>query len=191
MTTIDARGLDCPKPVMMTREAALKGEAGITVLVDNSVAVENVTRFLRKSGYSVSHKEEGVFFRIDAEKTASPESTSGEGGGDCAFMITSDRIGACSDGLGEVLMKSWLGTVKSRSPLPKAVALMNDGVKLALPGSAADALREMEEAGVDILVCGTCTKHFGITDDITVGRISNMFEITEAVYGAHKPITVA
>jgi sulfur relay (sulfurtransferase) complex TusBCD TusD component (DsrE family) len=67
---------------------------------------------------------------------------------------------------------------------------MNNGVKLALPGPAADTLREMTDSGVELLVCGTCAKHFGITDEIAVGKISNMFEITEAVYGASKPITV-
>jgi hypothetical protein len=43
---------------------------------------------------------------------------------------------------------------------------------------------------VTVLVCGTCTKHFGITDDIAVGQISNMFEITETVFGASKPIVL-
>lgn len=197
MTTIDARGQDCPKPVMMTRDEVLKGCAELAVLVDNKVALENVTRFLENSGYSVERAEDGAFFRITAAKTqASPRNEPGSPkpvrtDGDYAFLITSDTIGAESDGLGELLMKSWLGTIKQRSPLPKAVALMNGGVRLALPGSAAEVLGEMEEAGVELLVCGTCTKHFGITDDIAVGKISNMFEITEAVYSTSKPITVS
>jgi hypothetical protein len=32
--------------------------------------------------------------------------------------------------------------------------------------------------------------HFGITENIRVGVISNMFEITEAVFGTSKPIVI-
>ncbi|MFR5880996.1 MAG: hypothetical protein ACLUEQ_09425 [Cloacibacillus evryensis] len=44
--------------------------------------------------------------------------------------------------------------------------------------------------GTKILICGTCTKHFGITEAITIGTISNMFEISEAVFGTDKPIVL-
>lgn len=199
MTTIDARGQDCPKPVMMTREAASADVPELTVLVDNAVAVENVTRFLDRAGYRVARFEEEGGFRLVAQIARPAQTSRGAvfeidaappSGASYAFLIASRHIGAESDGLGELLMKSWLGTIKSRDPLPSAIALMNDGVRLALPGPEADTLREMTERGVELLVCGTCAKHFGITDDIIVGKISNMFEITEAVYGASKPIMI-
>ncbi len=199
MTTIDARGQNCPKPVMMTREATEKGVLELTVLVDNAVAVENVTRFLDRAGYSVARFEEEGGFRLVAQSAQPTKTQEGAvfeidtdtpSGASYAFLITSRYIGAASDGLGEVLMKSWLGTIKSRDPLPSAIALMNDGVRLALRGPEAETLRELEDRGVELLVCGTCTKHFGITDEIVVGKISNMFEITEAVYGTSKPIMI-
>jgi selenium metabolism protein YedF len=185
---------------MMTREAVNKGVSDLTVLVDNTVAAENVTRFLDRAGYSVTRFEEGGVFRLEARAANSartesaaafePDTGAPDGRRDYAFLITSSTIGAESDGLGEVLMKAWLGTIKARDPLPTVIALMNNGVKLALPGPAADTLREMTDRGVELLVCGTCAKHFGVTDEIAVGKISNMFEITEAVYGASKPIIV-
>ena len=68
---------------------------------------------------------------------------------------------------------------------------MNEGVRMALKESSArDTLAALEAKGVRILVCGTCTKHFGITDQVTVGVISNMFEISEAIFGASKPIVL-
>ncbi|MDL2264601.1 sulfurtransferase-like selenium metabolism protein YedF [Synergistaceae bacterium OttesenSCG-928-I11] len=199
MTTIDARGQDCPRPVMMAREATERGVSELTVLVDNAVAASNVTRFLDRAGYSVARFEEGDDFRLVAQIARSTQAHTGAvfeidadppSDADYAFLISSRHIGAASDGLGEILMKSWLGTIKTHNPLPSVIALMNDGVKLALPGPEADTLRELEERGVELLVCGTCTKHFGITDEIAVGKISNMFEITEAVYGTSKPITI-
>jgi sulfur relay (sulfurtransferase) complex TusBCD TusD component (DsrE family) len=44
--------------------------------------------------------------------------------------------------------------------------------------------------GVEILVCGTCTNHFGITEKIGVGTISNMFDITEAMLGPSRVISI-
>lgn len=193
MKTIDGRGLECPKPVLLTKEAVDGGERELDVLVDNEVAVGNVTRFLENSGFTVTKKDESAgdskVYRLHGAggehvKTGAPAEVNR------TFLITSDTIGDASDGLGEVLMKGFLGTIKSHSQLPTVIALMNSAVKLALPGPTAETLSELASLGVKILVCGTCTKHFDITDKIAVGVISNMFEITEAVYGAAKPILV-
>lgn len=198
MNTIDARGLACPQPVMMTKAEVDRGAIQIAVLVDNAVAVANVTRFLESAGFEVDGTEgDGSEYCVVARRVGEPVATpapvtaaASNAGGSRAFLITSDTIGAESDGLGSLLMSAWLGTIKSSTPRPETIALMNRGVRLALPGGAADTLRELADAGVRVLVCGTCTKHFGITDDIAVGTVSNMFEITEAVYGADKPISV-
>lgn len=189
MYTIDARGLECPKPVLLTKEAVERGEDALSVAVDNTAAVGNVTRFLEGAGFSVTKHDEAGAFRLEAHRTETAAAAS-QSSDSYAFLITSDKIGDASDGLGELLMKGWLGTIKQRSPLPIAIALMNEGVKLALAGPTADTLKEMHDAGVKVLVCGTCAKHFGIENSIAVGVISNMFEITDTVYGTSKPITV-
>ena len=106
-------------------------------------------------------------------------------------MFTSDKIGAESGGLGDVLMKSCLGTLVQSEKAPSVIALMNSAVKMALSGSSChDYLCELRDRGTLILVCGTCTKHFGITEAVSVGVISNMFEITEAVFGTSKPVVI-
>ena len=74
---------------------------------------------------------------------------------------------------------------------PQLVALMNEGVKLALKNtSSCDHLSALRKKGTRILVCGTCTNHFGITADIGAGVISNMFEITEALLSADKILSL-
>ena len=55
MKTLDCRGLACPQPVMRTRDALEQGRPQeLLVLVDNAAASENVSRFLRRSGFEVS-----------------------------------------------------------------------------------------------------------------------------------------
>lgn len=189
MNIIDARGLDCPKPVMKAKEAVEKGEKAFAVWVDNEVAVSNVTRFLEGKGFSVKRGEKDDMM-LEALLT---------GGAACAearedsyaVLFTSDKLGAESDGLGDVLMKAYIGTLLQKEVPPTAVALMNEGVKMALvESSALDSLKGLAGKGVKILVCGTCAKHFNITEQVQVGVISNMFEITEAVFGAAKPIVL-
>ncbi len=63
MKEIDARGLSCPEPVMMTKAALESGEAELTVLVDNGAASENVSRLGRamKKDVAVERNAEGDF----------------------------------------------------------------------------------------------------------------------------------
>jgi len=69
---------------------------------------------------------------------------------------------------------------------------MNGSVSLAVEGtSTCETLKKLEEKGVPVLVCGTCTKHFGVTEKIGVGCISNMMEITDALLAAPKVLTIA
>ena len=57
MTKVDARGLSCPEPVVMLRNAMASGEDAYEIIVDNTVSRENVTRFAEHQGYSVSVSE--------------------------------------------------------------------------------------------------------------------------------------
>lgn len=68
MKTIDARGLSCPEPVILTRQAMLSGEAAYTVLVDNNTSKENVTRYAEHQGYSVQITEADGEFTLTLTK---------------------------------------------------------------------------------------------------------------------------
>lgn len=197
MKEINAIGLACPKPVMKTKEETDKGATEIRVRVDNEVAVSNVTRFLEGQGFSVKRQGSAPDITVEGIKTkagaehARPQTPETPKDGSWALLLLSDKIGGDSGGLGDVLMKAFLGTVAQSENPPRAVALMNDGVKMALRDkSTFDSLDELARKGVSLLICGTCTKHFGITDKIEIGVISNMFEITEAIFGTSKPIVL-
>ena len=201
MITVNAVGKACPEPVIMTRAAVEKGAVELEVLVDNTVAVSNVTRFLEGQGFRVQHRENGCEFKLTARRegaavsavsaTAATPVPRPQGGARLAVLIAGKTLGREDKELGEVLIKGFLGTLSKLETPPAVLALMNEGVKLALPdASTCDHLKDLERAGTKILVCGTCTNHFGVTERVGVGTVSNMFEILEAVTGADKVLSV-
>ena len=57
--TVDARGLSCPQPAILIRQALQKMDKGtIEVLVDSSTARENVSRLARNSGWNVTVEDQ-------------------------------------------------------------------------------------------------------------------------------------
>ncbi len=68
MTIVDARGLLCPEPVVLTQRAVKDGTQQLTVLVDAVAAKENVTRFAASRGYDVFVGEENGDFKLELVK---------------------------------------------------------------------------------------------------------------------------
>ena len=68
MTTIDARGLSCPEPVIMTRKAMIGSDNAYEILVDNVTAKENVTRYAEHQGYTVTVTEKSGEYTLTAKK---------------------------------------------------------------------------------------------------------------------------
>ena len=65
---IDARGLSCPQPVLLVKKAIEKNPEGIQVLVDNTTARDNITRFGGNSGYKVEIETQGSDFLLALKK---------------------------------------------------------------------------------------------------------------------------
>ena len=58
LNTVDARGLSCPQPAMLAREALQKLSKGtLEVIVDNSTARENVSRIAKNLGWEIDIDE--------------------------------------------------------------------------------------------------------------------------------------
>lgn len=68
MQIVDARGLSCPEPVVMARNAMVSKETAYQVLVDAIAAKENVTRYALSQGYAVSVSENNGEFTLDITK---------------------------------------------------------------------------------------------------------------------------
>ena len=67
--TVDARGLSCPVPVIMTKKALDRMAAGeLIVLVDEEVARENVSRLARSQHCSVGVVEDSGEYTLTIRK---------------------------------------------------------------------------------------------------------------------------
>jgi len=67
---VDARGLSCPQPVMMTMNEIRKlGKGEVVILVDTDTSRENVSRAAKSQGWQVkSVDSEGTGYRITIAK---------------------------------------------------------------------------------------------------------------------------
>lgn len=68
MNRVDARGISCPQPVLLAKQALSNNKDGFEILVDNNVAKENVSRFIKSSGLKVTVTELNEDFLIRADK---------------------------------------------------------------------------------------------------------------------------
>jgi len=67
--TVDARGLSCPQPVILTRSALQKAGSGeVVVQVDTVTQVQNCYRAAEKLGWQVSHEEKGDIYKLKFTK---------------------------------------------------------------------------------------------------------------------------
>lgn len=65
---VDARGLSCPMPVLMTQKAMKSKEDYYEVLVDNKTPCENVTRYAESQGYKVAVEEKNGEYLLKISK---------------------------------------------------------------------------------------------------------------------------
>jgi TusA-related sulfurtransferase len=70
MTTVDARGLSCPQPVLLSLgEMKTLGKGQIEILVDTDTSKENVSRAAESQGWEVKQVQpEGEGYRIAIRK---------------------------------------------------------------------------------------------------------------------------
>ncbi|MDP8221100.1 MAG: sulfurtransferase-like selenium metabolism protein YedF [Candidatus Stygibacter frigidus] len=183
---IDARGLDCPKPVLRTKKALeLGGVDQLEILVDNKAARDNVSSFIEKSGSKVDRIKEtiGDFTIYATVQRSAGNDIKSEEAADAAgktVFISSDCLGIGSDDLGRKLMKAFTFTLTELDTPPTRILFMNSGVYLCLNDSdSLPNLKILADSGTDILVCGTCLNFFEIADNLAIGKVSNMYDIAD------------
>ncbi len=107
------------------------------------------------------------------------------------ILIGDDSLGVGDRELGKMLMKSFLNTLFDSQPRPAKLIFINNGVKLTTEGSKVlDAIKALEEKGVDIFSCGTCPDYYGLRDKLKVGRITKMPDTVNSLLSASKVIRV-
>ena len=191
MITVNAMGDNCPIPVIKTKKAmaALTGPETIEVLVDNEIAVQNVTKMASSSGGKVTSEKLGdAEYKVTIEMEGARPADGADAVGaldarDNSFVVvSSDRMGSGNDELGKVLIKGFIFAVTQLDTLPKTMLFYNGGATLTTEGSdSLEDLKSLEAQGVEIMTCGTCLDYYGLKDKLAVGTVTNMYSIVETM----------
>lgn len=197
---IDARGLECPKPVMMAQEA-LSGmqEGTVEVLVDNYSSSENVLMFAQRAGFQAEVSREGQDYRVKIEKgsarptaNAQPEKEAKvvDAGKDIFMVVATDQLGK-EEELGRKLVKGFFETMKVTGEIPRTMFFLNAGVKLTTTDEEViPVLKEIEQMGAMIFSCGTCLKYYGLESGLKVGYRGGTSNIVEEMTERGKTIWI-
>lgn len=183
MKTIDARGIPCPKPLILTKTAIANAQLNeeIEVLIDDEIAFHNITDFLNNNG--ITYTNEGKNFKIIKNKDLSVSNNNQKSSGPVIAVVDKKTMGLGNDELGELLLKAFLGALKDSSPKPEALYCYNGGVYLGVEEPYKTLLQELREAGIKIFFCGTCVKFYEL-GDIKIEEQTNMLGIIEAMSNA-------
>jgi len=194
MKEIDCRGKACPHPVLMTKQA-LEGliEGEVILIVDNVAACENVERFAKSQGCPVTIEKRGADFHLRLQKGKSGEGretvSEKKDRGNVVVYLNSRFLGIGDEGLGSILMRSYLKTLLELDTKPNRLILINSGVWLSSEGSdVLETLKVLSERGVEILSCGTCLDFYGLKEKVKVGVVSNMFTIAQTLLEAERVV---
>lgn len=197
MIHVNALGDACPIPVVKTKNAIkeMPGGGQVCVLVDNEIAVQNLTKMANQKGYGVkSEKLEEHKYQVimtvgngisEQEEAALPEVCIPDGRKNKVVVIASDKMGNGDDVLGALLMKGFIFALTQQDELPKTILLYNGGARLTCEDSPAlEDFKSLEAQGVEILTCGTCLNHYGLSEKLKVGSVTNMYVIAEKMLRA-------
>lgn len=194
MPVIDCRGLACPEPVVVTKQALDELKEGeMIVIVDNASSCNNVERFAQSQGCPVEIKQEGQDFHLriqkihteDKGKVAVPSEKTKR----VVVYINSHLLGCGDEVLGSFLMKSFLKTLLDLDTKPSRLILVNSGVQLAAENSKAlESLQSLSEKGVEIVCCGTCIDFYELKGKMKAGVVSNMYDIIQSMVEADRVI---
>ena len=193
MKQLDCRGLECPLPVVKTKEV-LKDEDCVQTIVDNEIAVENLNKFAKVKGYTCNFQQEGKDYIVEISKTdEEPDFEVEYTYPTCAFkktcVVCSSNTMGSNPELGAILMKSFIFSLTKQDQLPDEMIFYNEGVKITTTqNETLEDLKYLESQGVDIVSCGTCLDFFQLKEELKVGSVTNMYDIVERMEQADKII---
>ena len=180
-------------------------EAGIVeVTVDNEIAVQNLTKMADHKGLKAKSEkksdqeytvwmdvtEEFVKNNIKDGNVSTTQSTEENCRPDIrknktVVVLGADHMGEGDEKLGKMLMKGFVYALTQLEKLPQTILLYNSGAYLSCEGSdSVEDLKSMEAQGVEVMTCGTCLNHYGLTEKLAVGSVTNMYVIAQTMMEA-------
>ncbi|MDD5823198.1 MAG: sulfurtransferase-like selenium metabolism protein YedF [Firmicutes bacterium] len=196
---LDAKGKQCPIPVIMAKKELDANTQDLEILVDGQAQIDNLARLGDSVGRPVTSEPcDGIFLVKFAN--GDTKSVDGDGSEYCnasanntyAVFFNKDSVGSGSDELGLSLAKMAIFTLSESDKVPAYILFMNGGVKLTtgIEPQIVENLQTLIDKGTKVLVCGTCLNFFGVKDDMKVGTVSNMYDILGAMQEVGKVITL-
>jgi len=102
--TVDARGLNCPQPVILTKRVMdEKSGEEIVTMVDNPTALENVCKLAASQGYEFTVESQGSESHINMSPQKSTLAEKDEKKQDLVVLVKSEYFGQ-----GDDAMMSWV-----------------------------------------------------------------------------------
>ena len=178
-----------------TKEA-LKEENVVSTIVDNEIAVENLTKFAKVKNYTVNSKKEGEDYIVEISKGDEEADFEVEYTyADCSLakpkmvVVCASNVMGSDPDLGAILMKSFIFSLTKQDVLPDEMIFYNEGVKITTTKSETlEDLKYLADNGVEIVSCGTCLDFFHLKEELQVGSVTNMYDIVERMEKADKII---
>jgi selenium metabolism protein YedF len=202
------RGLTCPEPVIRTKKLFDNPNiALVQALVDDDVCVNNLQRLARSLKANIKVEDRTGHFAVTLSRSDNKAETSmaptdhahpqvvgsavathpNEVG--TVVLLAKDHLGEGDPEFSRTLINLFLQTLFDSGHRPRALLLMNTGVKLLAKNSQAlKVLNDFKNAGVEVWACGLCVDFYGVKEDVAKEQITNMFAIIEYMMAADKII---
>ena len=188
---LDCRNLNCPEPLLRTKKALdeLKIGESLEILVNDVAPRENIKRFLAKNGFEAQISQAGADTLI---KTVKTDELKDESIDDIYCDVTVPKRGKviflneeqCGSGpIGKSLLAKFLGAALSLDEKPVKVICVNNAVHITTNRGheCFEAIKKLNEAGAEILSCGSCLEGYKLVDKLAIGEISNAYEIMDVL----------
>ena len=192
MIKVNAIGDACPIPVVKTKNAIreLGGSGVVEVIVDNEIAVQNLLKMAKQKEYEASFEKKSnteyiVTINVnggevsDAKPVAKETAQSDEIKlKETIVVIDSDKMGDGDEEFSKTLLKGFIYALSSQDIPPAKILFYNTGVRITTEGSASiEDLKVLEKAGAKIYSCGACLNNYGLSEKLSVGEGTNMYDI--------------
>ena len=192
MLKVNAIGDACPIPVVKTKNAIreLGGSGVVEVSVDNEIAVQNLLKMAKQKEYEAAFEKKSnteyiVTINVNGGEVSDTKPvTKATVKSDeiklkeTIVVIDSDKMGDGDEEFSKTLLKGFIYALSSQDIPPAKILFYNTGVRLTTEGSASiEDLKVLEKAGAKIYSCGACLNNYGLTEKLSVGEVTNMYDI--------------
>lgn len=192
MIKVNAIGDACPIPVVKTKNAIreLGGSGVVEVSVDNEIAVQNLLKMAKQKEYEAEFEKKSnteyivtINVNVGEVSDAKPVTKATVKSDEIKLketivVIDSDKMGDGDEEFSKTLLKGFIYALSSQDIPPAKILFYNTGVRLTTEGSASiEDLKVLEKAGAKIYSCGACLNNYGLTEKLSVGEVTNMYDI--------------